>query len=220
MYVHVALCVHVVLCAWCVVVLLCCGVVWLCGMWHGLVRGKPPRAHVQDASVCTFKAPPCVPARRPHVEHMRAYCRYTRRRFETTHEGVLDMSTMGPISPLLLFFSRPFFFLSSPLFSSLPFSSLLFSFLSLLFSSLLLSSHQQTQQRTRRPTLRRFECDVAHGRFIEIANQLHGMFPPLSLPPLLSSLPPSLPPPRKKKRHLKLQENITAREFFPMTVLV
>ena len=55
----------------------------------------PPRAHVQHASVCSFKTPSCEATRRPHVEHMRASCRYTRRRFESTHGGVLDMSTGG-----------------------------------------------------------------------------------------------------------------------------
>ena len=41
------------------------------------------------------KTPPCAPARRPHVFNMRASCRYTRRRFETTHGSVQDMSTAG-----------------------------------------------------------------------------------------------------------------------------
>ena len=63
----------------CGVVLVCCCVVWLCGMWHGLVRGKKTlRVHVQLASVCTFKMPPCVLARRPHVEQ---------------HPGVLPIHT-------------------------------------------------------------------------------------------------------------------------------
>ena len=126
MYVHVALCVHVVLC---VVLLLlwCCGVVVVWYVARLGARKKTPRVHVQLASVCTFKMPPCVLARRPHVEHIRAFCRCTRRHFETTHGGVRDMSTVEPLSPLLLFFSL---------------RSLLFS--SLLFSSLLFSSHQQT----------------------------------------------------------------------------
>ena len=34
-------------------------------------RERPPRAHVQHASVCCFKTPPCVLAKRPHVEHMK-----------------------------------------------------------------------------------------------------------------------------------------------------
>ena len=42
--------------------------------------------------VCLLKTSPCVPAKRPHVEHMGAFCRHTRRRlnlhtetFEHTH---------------------------------------------------------------------------------------------------------------------------------------
>ena len=56
-------------------------------------RERLHRAHVQHASVCSFNTPPCVPAKRPHVFNMRASCRYTWRRFECTHGGVLDMST-------------------------------------------------------------------------------------------------------------------------------
>ena len=55
----------------------------------------PLRAHVQHASVCSFKTPSCEATRPPHVEHMRASCGYTRRRFESTHGGVLDMNTGG-----------------------------------------------------------------------------------------------------------------------------
>ena len=122
---------------WCVVwcVVWCACVVWLCA-WHGLMRGKTPRAEVQHASVCTFKTPSCVPTTRPHVEHMRACCRYKRWRFECAHGSVLNLSTgwRGVFSPLLLFFSRPFFFLSYSLsfLRCLPLPSL---FLSLLFPS-------------------------------------------------------------------------------------
>ena len=97
-------------CAWCVV---------LC-MWRGLARGKPP--------VCRFKTPPCVGSKRLRVYrqnaricyHMRAFCGYTRKRFEPTHGCVLNPHTGG----LSLSFAS----------SSLP--SFSFSSLSLLFLSL------------------------------------------------------------------------------------
>ena len=41
-------------------------------------------------SVCRFKTSPCVPAPRAHVEHMCAWCRHTRGRFECTHGGVFE----------------------------------------------------------------------------------------------------------------------------------
>ena len=58
-------------------VALCC--VW-CGVWRGLARRKKPS---------------CVDSKRPRVYrhhahmcyHMRAWCRYTRGRFESTHGG-------------------------------------------------------------------------------------------------------------------------------------
>ena len=55
---------------------------------------EAPRAQVHHVSVCTFKRPPCVLAKCPHVFNMRAFCRYTRRRFECTHGGV-NLSTGG-----------------------------------------------------------------------------------------------------------------------------
>ena len=45
--------------------------------------------------VCRFKTSPCVPAKRAHVEHMRAFCRHTRKRFEPTHGDVLFLHTKG-----------------------------------------------------------------------------------------------------------------------------
>ena len=114
--------VYVVLwcCVFCVVV---CGMVWCC-----VVRWCGAAWHAKKKT-CRFKTPPCVPAKRPHVFNMRASCRYTRRRFECTHGGVLDMSTGGGAS--LLSFSS--FLLSLPsLFSSF----VLFLFLFSLFSSL------------------------------------------------------------------------------------
>ena len=92
--VSVSLCLRVVLC----VVVLCgvCGVlcVW-CGVWRGLARRKKP---------------PCVDSNRPRVYrhhahmcyHMCAWCRYTRRRFESTHGGFLDGHTEGRGSSLVL----------------------------------------------------------------------------------------------------------------------
>ena len=45
--------------------------------------------------MCRFKTLPCVPAKRAHVEHMRAFCWYTRKRFEPTHGDVLNLHTEG-----------------------------------------------------------------------------------------------------------------------------
>ena len=68
-----------------------------------------------------------------HVFNMRAFCQYTRKRFEPTHGDVLNLHTMRREGVLLLSLSRPlfssFFFLSSVV--------LFIRFLSLsLFSSL------------------------------------------------------------------------------------
>ena len=62
-----------------------------------------------------------------------------------------------------------------------------------------------------------FECDVAHGTFIATANELHGMFPPLLLPPLLSSLL-SLPHPEKRQGPFYYR-NISGDEFIFITIL-
>ena len=51
--------------------------------------------------VCRFKTPPCVRSKRLRVYqhhahmcyHMRAWCRYTRGRFERTHGGVSNLHT-------------------------------------------------------------------------------------------------------------------------------
>ena len=92
---------------------------------------------------------------------------------------------------LLLFFIFLFFLLSSLL-------------LNLLFSSLHANKHCTKHWSTNTASnFEAFECDVAHGTFIATANELHGMFPPLLLPPLLSFPPlPSLLPPslHQKKR--------------------
>ena len=44
--------------------------------------------------MCGFKTHPCVPAKRPHVEQNRAFCRYTRMRFEPTHGDVFNLHTV------------------------------------------------------------------------------------------------------------------------------
>ena len=78
------MCVHVVLCWCCVCWRVCtCGCVGVCAcgalccvggvrVWLCVARldarKNPLRAEVQHASVCTFKTPPCVPAKRPHIE--------------------------------------------------------------------------------------------------------------------------------------------------------
>ena len=80
----VCLSVCVVWCVWCCV----CGVVCV---WCGVCCW--PVCMFKNASVCTFKTPPCEDSKRPRVYghharmcyHMRAWCRYTRGRFECTH---------------------------------------------------------------------------------------------------------------------------------------
>ena len=108
---------------WCVVLVLCV-YMWCCAYvcgetWHA----ENPRVYVQNASVCTVRTSPCVPATGPHVFDMRACCRYTRRRPDRTHGGVLNVHTGG------------FSLLSSPLSFSLS-VALSRSFFPLLFSCL------------------------------------------------------------------------------------
>ena len=59
-----------------------------------------PRLHARRVSpqkkppVCTLKTSPCVPAPRAAcVQNMRAWCRYTRGRFESTHGGFFLRAT-------------------------------------------------------------------------------------------------------------------------------
>ena len=53
------------------------------------------RVQVPNVSVCWFKRSPCVRAKRACVEHMRAFCRYTRKRFACTHGDVWNLHTGG-----------------------------------------------------------------------------------------------------------------------------
>ena len=62
------------------------------------------------------------------------------------------------------------------------------------------------------------QSDVAHGTFIATPNELHGMFPPLLLPPLLSSLLP-LSHTQKKERELFITGIFPAMNLFFTTVL-
>ena len=78
--------------------------------------------------------------------HMRASCRFTRRRFETTHGGVLDMSTGGGEGGGGALSLSSFLSLLLSLLRSLPPPPFLFLFslsllFSLLFSSLLANKH-------------------------------------------------------------------------------
>ena len=73
-------------CAWCVCV--------LC-VWRDLARGKHPVCRFKTSPCVGPKTPACVPAKRPHVEQMRAFGRYTRMPFEPTHGDVLNLHTEG-----------------------------------------------------------------------------------------------------------------------------
>ena len=99
--------------------------------------------YVQNASVCTVRTSPCVPATGPNVLDIRACCRYTRRRPDRTHGGVLNVHTGGFSSPLLFssLVLSLFLHVSFSVFSSL--FSFLFSPLSSLSSSL--SAHTETK---------------------------------------------------------------------------
>ena len=137
----VVLCVVVRVVWWCVCVV--CGEAWRTEN-PPCVDSKRLRVYCQDVSVCTVRTSPCVQATGPHVQHMRARCRYTRRRPDRTHGGVLHLHTGGFFSPsppllLSLFPALSLSFLSFSLLSfSFSFSSLL---LSLLFSSLHANKH-------------------------------------------------------------------------------
>ena len=86
-------------CAFCVLVsVVCARGVSLCvvlvlvlvrNVW--CVLSVTPRVLVKNVSVCTFRTHPCVPAKRAHVFNMRAFCRYTRKRFERTHGDVFNL---------------------------------------------------------------------------------------------------------------------------------
>ena len=112
----------------------------------------------------------------------------------------LLLSLLPLLFPFLFLSSFSFFFFSCS-FSYSCSCSCSFSFSSLLFSSLsslLATKHYGKNRSTNTAAnIEAFECDVAHGTFIATANELHGMFPPLLLPPLLSSL---LPPSHTQKK--------------------
>ena len=58
-------------------------------------RCKTPVCGFKNASVCTFKKSPCVPAPRSHMfQHMCAWCQHTRGRLGRTHGCVFE-STHG-----------------------------------------------------------------------------------------------------------------------------
>ena len=120
-----------------------------CFVWCGacMACGKPPVC--QNASVGgAFKTPPCVPGKRPHVLDMRAFSRYTRRRLERTHGGVLNLHTEG-FSAFSVFLALS---LSLLLFSlSALFSLVSLSLLSSLSSPSLLSSLSATMTMITRP---------------------------------------------------------------------
>ena len=100
----------------------CCGVL-CCVVMCGVGAGVGVQYVVCGVSVVcvtrlgTRKTPPCVgskrlhvhPQKRAHVEHKRAFCRYTRRLFVRTHGDVLNLHTGGPSLSL----SLPSFFLHS-----------------------------------------------------------------------------------------------------------
>ena len=100
--------VSVGVCVWmCVVSAVCC--VWC--VWRGLARRKPP--------VCRFRTDPCMPEKRPHVFNMRAFCQYTRKRFEPTRGDVLNLHTEKRKERGVSLLSRLLFSSLFPLLSSL-----------------------------------------------------------------------------------------------------
>ena len=55
---------------------------------------------MQNVTVCTFKTSPFVPAPRAHMfQHVCAWCRYTRGRFERTHGDALSGHTAPHTTP-------------------------------------------------------------------------------------------------------------------------
>ena len=70
-------------CLECVLVCAVCGVLCVvCGVWCGTLK----------TSVCRFKTPPCA-GKTPVSHETRAFWRHIRRRFESTHGGVLNLQT-------------------------------------------------------------------------------------------------------------------------------
>ena len=142
---------------------------------------------------------------------------------------VVKLGTLSLSCSLSFLFSFPFFFsLLFLFFSSCSFSyscscSCSFSFSSFfflpfysLFSPLPFTPTNCTKHWSTNTAsnFEAFECDLAHGTFIATANELH--FPPLLLPPLLSSL---LSPSHTQKREgLFITGIFPARELFKITV--
>ena len=145
----VVLVVRVCVCGVCGVLFFCvctCGVGCWCSVCVHVVlvklgTRKTPFVYVQNASVC--RTSPCVPATGPHVQDMRACCRYTRRRPDRTHGGFLfSLSVALSRSFFPLLFSRLVSLLTCLFLFFSSFFSFLFSPLSSLSSSL--SAHTET----------------------------------------------------------------------------
>ena len=83
---------------WCVVsvcvcvVCVVCGVVCVVCVWLGLASGKPPCAGETSPSEGS-KRIRVYQQKRPHVFNMRAFCQYTRKRFEPSHGDVFNLHT-------------------------------------------------------------------------------------------------------------------------------
>ena len=154
---------------------LCCGTV--------KKREKKTRVYVENASVCTFKTSPCVPAPSPHVSYMWAWCRYTRGRFECTHGGAFDADTRSPSPPTHTqpqAAHRP-----QPPLLMVPFPSMPSSFKPLETNT---KTNTQTRDKRQRQTDRQTETDRQRQTEIHTHKQTHThTCPRCTLP--LSSIP-------------------------------
>ena len=100
-------CAFCVLCVWCIVVcvVMCCvgagvGVQCVVRGVRGVCCVCGAAWHAENHPLCRFKTPPCVGSKRIRVYRQnarmlntRAFCRYTRMRFEPTHGDVLNLHT-------------------------------------------------------------------------------------------------------------------------------